>query len=124
LVGEAPAPNRDSGQEARDRHEARSLALHAAIADELRRDPATVLRRARTTLDHLRAAHRDGSVSRLLDEWELLLGLPVEMIADILASPTPHARELRQTSPFAGVLPAKQRWDLYRRFRREGRRAP
>ncbi|WP_334144918.1 helix-turn-helix transcriptional regulator [Rhabdothermincola sp.] len=112
-----------TGQAARDRHEARSLALHAAIADQLRRDPATVLRHARANLDHLRAAHPDGSTSRLLGEWELLLGLPLEIIADVLVSPTPHARELRQTSPFAGVLPAKQRWDLYRRFRRDGRRA-
>ncbi|WP_208026807.1 helix-turn-helix domain-containing protein [Rhabdothermincola sediminis] len=121
--GSAPASTPDTRQAARDRHEARSIALHAAILDELRREPATVLRRARATLDHFRAAHPDGSVSRRLDEWELIVGLPVEIIADVLVSPTPHARELRQTSPFAGVLPAKQRWDLYRRFRRDGRRA-
>ena len=37
-------------------------------------------------------------------EWGRILEMPIYRIAKTISSDTPRARELRQTSPFAGVL--------------------
>jgi hypothetical protein len=39
----------------------------------------------------------------------------------MLADPTPHARELRHVTPFAGVLTARERAEVYRTFARSER---
>jgi hypothetical protein len=46
---------------------------------------------------------------RWLDEWDRLLKMPQSRIAKTLSADTPHARQLRQTSPFAGVLSEQER---------------
>lgn len=86
------------------RDQLKSLWLNHAIAGALVADPDRVLTIARANLEHLREVHRRGAASRWLDEWERLLEGPVEEILGTLTSRSPRARELRQNSPFAGVL--------------------
>lgn len=46
-----------------------------------------------------------------------LLGHPLEEICAVLTSKTEPAQCLRQNSPFAGVLDAREVWDIKQKFR-------
>lgn len=97
------------------REERRSLHLHRAIARRLESDPEFVLERARHTLARMRERHP--GAARLLKEWEVLLDRPVPELVPALTDPSPRARELRHVTPFAGVLTAAERAEVYRSFR-------
>lgn len=99
------------------REERRSLALHEAIATRLQADPEGVMRRARETLDRM-AAGPAGS-SPFIREWRVLLDRPPRALVPVLTDPSPWARELRQVTPFAGVLSAAERAAVYRAFAAE-----
>ena len=62
----------------------------------------------------MRARHPDARW--LLELWRSLLALPVDDLADLLVDPSPWMRELRQVTPFAGLLDAPQRAAVYRAF--------
>lgn len=86
------------------RDQVRSLWLGYAIAGKLVADPAGVLAKARKNLRKLQHVHARGSSARWLSEWERLLDGSPDDVLETLTSRTPRARELRQNSPFAGVL--------------------
>ncbi len=91
------------------RDQNRSLWLGYAIAGKVVADPSRVLEKARRNLARLERVHSSGASSRWLAEWERLLDGPVEGVLETLTSRTPRARELRQNSPFAGVLSEQER---------------
>lgn len=99
------------------REDRRSLALHHAIATRLAAEPERVLARARRTL--ARMARGTDTRPQLLLEWKLLLRRPVLALLPVLTDPNPWARELRQVTPFAGILTAAERADVYRAFSNE-----
>ena len=97
------------------RDQRRSLYLHAAIAKELTNRPTEVIEIARQNIDKMRSVNPHAW--RLLDEWERILrGMTIQIVARML-DPSEHARDLRQATPFAGVLTPAQRADVYRSFR-------
>jgi len=96
------------------REDRRSLALHEAIARRLVEDPDRVMERARRTLALMTEKHP--SAAPLLREWRAILRRPTSDVVDLLLDPHPRARELRQVTPFAGVLSPAERADVYRRF--------
>lgn len=90
--------------------EARSLALHRAIAERLLADPR-VLERAR---ERVQGWLHDGSLARPYAEaWrDVLAGSPAD-VAGFLRADTQRARDLRQTTPFAGALDPRTRWRIW-----------
>jgi hypothetical protein len=82
----------------------RTLAYHRALARRL--DPSTV-NDARHTLWEWR--HKGTIDPRWADEWESILERPLSEIRHVLASDEPHAADLRQNSPFAGLLTEPER---------------
>ena len=98
------------------RDQERSLFLHAAIAKELRGRHTEVLEIARQNIFRMRSVNPHASP--LLDEWERILQGTVNQIAVCMLDPSDRGRDLRQVSPFAGVLTAAQRVAVYRSFRR------
>ena len=98
----------------------RSLALHRVIARRLVRDPA-VLENARQRVKYWLAETPDRPFAR---EWRRILAGDAESVAAFLGDRSELAEELRQSSPFAGVLDARERWGIWRetrkRFRGEG----
>jgi hypothetical protein len=82
----------------------RSLAYHRALARRLRR---STVDEARRVLAEWR--HKEVIDSRYADEWESILDRPIREIRRILASDDPHADDLRQNSPFAGLLSEPER---------------
>jgi len=89
----------------------RSLALHEAVAERLRAEPnLRVAARARVA-EWL----QDGTVARsYADEWMTLLERPLKELLDALTGRTEHLHDLRQVSPFAGVLDPRTRWRIHR----------
>jgi hypothetical protein len=94
--------------------EERSLALHEEVARRLREDPA-LLGMARSRVEDWL---RQGSVhSEYARAWREILRRPVEEIGVLLTDRSERARALRQVSPFAGVVPARRRWEIWREVR-------
>ena len=99
------------------REDRRSLAFHRAIAALLEHDPSPVIDRARRNLARLCEAHPHATA--LLNRWRDWLELPPRHLVANMLDPRPHAREMRQVSPFSGMLCARDRARILRRFRRE-----
>jgi excisionase family DNA binding protein len=91
------------------RDQLRSLWLSHAVAGRLVEDPQGVLARARDNLAQMLADSARGSAKIWLQKWQHLLVGPVEEVLEALTSRSPISRELRQNSPFAGVLTGAQR---------------
>lgn len=101
------------------REERRSLWLHRAIAGRVAADPATTLAHARHNLEVMTAAHPRGHAAAMLAEWRALLDGPVEAVLDVLCSRDRRAVDLRQNTPFAGVLDDRERSAVLSAFRRK-----
>ena len=93
------------------RDQARSLALHGAIARELRVQGGEVLEIARRNISRMRSLNPHASP--LLDEWERILNGTTDQIVARMLDPSEHGRDLRQVTPFAGVLSPAQRAAAY-----------
>lgn len=98
----------------------RSLALHEAVAGELRQHPE-LLERGRRKLDEWLA--RGGRSMPLWLRWREILERPVEEIAAIMTERSEDAAWLRKVSPFAGVLSTQTRLRILREVRRRLERA-
>ena len=84
--------------------ELRSLALHSAIADRLDARVVAAAQRRLRTLQH------DGLINpAYAGSWNQLLELPLEDIREALIADTQDGRDLRQNTPFAGVLADAER---------------
>lgn len=94
----------------------RSLAVSRAVARRLVADPDRVIATARQNIERMRAAASHEHA--WIDIWEGLLDLGPAYVAALLASKDQFARDLRQSSPFAGVLSEDERADAVREVRR------
>lgn len=95
--------------------EARSLAMHCLAAQKIDKAPV-LLQRVRRTLNTWRSRY-DDDTPRALDEWAAILRRPWAEIAALITDPGERATRLRQSTPFAGVLNAKERERIYAAFR-------
>ena len=99
------------------RDQERALWLHRVVAARLVLDPDYVLAKAEANLDRLQEVHPTGMASRWLSAWRSLLTSGVDSVLDVLTSRSPYAVELRQNSPFAGILSDDERRTVLDRFR-------
>lgn len=100
------------GLDPHDRAALRSLAYHRAVARQLRRP---MIDQARS---QLRAWQLDGKIDRrYAAEWEKVLGGRVADVRAALSEDSQRMRDLRQNSPFAGVLPEQTRRKILQAIR-------
>jgi hypothetical protein len=97
------------GAALRDRRERRSLALAAATAAAVRRDPDQALRLAEGNLRRAEAVVAANAATRWVQEWRTVLGRGPDAVRDALLEPGDHGHDMRQMSPFAGLLPDEVR---------------
>ena len=91
------------------RDQLRSLLLAYAVAGHLVADPDKAIARAQRNLARMRESSSRGAARVWLDQWEALLnGSLVDLLA-ALTSSSMRSRELRQNTPFAGVLSEQER---------------
>lgn len=96
-----------------------SLELHRSVARHLVDDPDATLAKAPANLRGRRANSQGALAGALLDEWErLTAGRHIGALVDILLGTDQHAIDMRQLSPFAGVLSQDERVAAIRRANR------
>ncbi len=103
-----------------NREDRRSLAFHRAIAVILEQNPEPTLVQARKNLRKLTQLHPNAS--SLFSSWKTWLQLPTRELVNQMLNPDLIAREMRQTSPFSGILTTQERTQVLKRFRREYRK--
>jgi excisionase family DNA binding protein len=102
------------------RDQCKSLWLHQAVAGNLVTDPDLVLGKARENLDRLLRQHRSTMAEVWLRRWQEKINQGPGVVLKALTSEDPESVELRQNSPFAGVLPQPQRQKILEAFARSG----
>lgn len=106
------------------REELVSLALGRLTAAALLRDPDRVLPAARKRVERSLAAKGLGSGARRWNlEWSRLLDGPLEGVVAALIDPNEQGYELRQNTPFTGLIPEAERLAAVRRASRTHRAA-
>ena len=89
---------------------------------ELVADPEEVLARASANLRRLRTQHPGrGMTARWLGRWEEVRDAGVDVVGDVLTSQGRAALDLRQNSPFAGVISEEMRSRVLTSFARHWR---
>jgi len=94
--------------------DARSLWLHGIIAQRMRNDP-TLFDRARQTLGRLLAT-RPVNEQPLLRQWQEIMDAGIESCIAAMTEDTESGRQRRQSAPFAGLLPPRERERLLREW--------
>jgi hypothetical protein len=97
-----------------DRHEAaaqRSLAYHRVLADRLRRSNVN------EALHLVWAWRAQGKIDEVYAErWEQVLRQPLPEVRRAITEDSQQGRDLRQNSPFAGMLSEPERREVFRRL--------
>lgn len=89
------------------REDLRSLWLHRAVAGKVVLDPDRAIAMARGNLARMVAA--EPRAAPYVEAWERLLDSGPESVLATLTSDTAEAIELRQNTPFAGLLTEAER---------------
>jgi len=87
-------------------HETRSLRMHRLVAERFRQEPVEVIRLA---LKNLERWHQLGVECDDFEVWRNLLDGPSHEIVEALTGSSEDATRLRQSSPFAGLIPDEDR---------------
>lgn len=91
--------------------EERSIAMHARVAELLLTRPELVAK-ARSRVEEW---SKTGAVAPYyVRGWRELLAQPSDLLRAALVSPDERMKMLRQVSPFAGALDARERWRIHR----------
>ncbi|MDA0169196.1 hypothetical protein OJ998_08880 [Solirubrobacter taibaiensis] len=105
----------DLKDEPRDGHERarlRSLAYHRAVAQQLRRPMVD------EALHRIWQWRTEGRIDpQYAQRWEDVLRSPLPEIRTVMAEDSPDAADLRQNSPFAGMLSEAERRKILREIR-------
>jgi hypothetical protein len=94
--------------------EERSVAYHRAIAQRLTQEPE-VLENARRRVESWLTPGK--AAPFYAKRWAEILARDVTAIAAFLVERSELADELRQSSPFAGALRPRERWQIWRETR-------
>lgn len=99
------------------REDKRSLAYHQAVVRSLRNDPDFAISKAMKVLITMRK--KNPAAKMLLDRWYQWLKLPLEELISNILDLGVFARDMRQVTPFAGLLSPGERVRILKKFRLE-----
>lgn len=112
---DAPRPQHDGGL---TREQEKSLWLHRAVLARMSADPHGVLDTAAGNIAAWLPRHReDGATANALRRWQHLVDDGVDAVVPVLTGTDNASIDLRQNSPFAGVLTEKERRRVLQSFR-------
>ena len=93
----------------------RSRALHQVVAERIRRDPKLMATAHETLARWMRKA--GGDVLPALKDWRVMIeSTPTERLLQFLVEESERADQLRQSSPFTGVLTQAERNEIFARY--------
>jgi len=92
----------------------RSLAMHRRMAEIIDADPERAgLQKARSNLARWLQNDPDCPALR---EWQEILNMPWEKVRQVILDLGTEGRRLRQSTPFAGILPEKERQIIFEKY--------
>jgi hypothetical protein len=92
----------------------RSLLLHREVAKRLRADPRLFAR----ALERVNEWSESGAAHPFyVETWREAFRIGIDEVLAILEDASERGQSLRQVSPFAFVLPARERWRVLRQAR-------
>lgn len=94
--------------------ERRSLAYHRRVAEHLAQRPQLRHKALEKVTRLLDLAPTTASNTHYATGWKKLLEGPLDELIAFLTDDSQTARDYRQSSPFAGALDPKERWNLWR----------
>lgn len=102
----------------------RSLELHAVIARELRADPAKLEVVVAWIQRFLDDPDYSESGKDALSEWLEIIREGLPRVLEVLADRSDEGQRLRQSTPFAAIMPQDERARIFARYesRRDGAR--
>ena len=117
VIGVSPSVSQRLLEKAREsrprlprREERVSYELHRAVAEKVSEDPEPVLGKARTNLLRMSARTRGAYGQGWVAEWdELVNGGDISRLVESMLRPDERGIDLRQMTPFAGVLSQEER---------------
>ena len=92
--------------------EDRILATHRIIAAKLAENPKLIITKAKNNIFRWKKQQGLDELNWYDLEWLKILDSPVEAIINVLIRSDEYSIHLRSSSPFAGVLSAKERWSI------------
>ena len=101
------------------RIDARSLDLHDLVAKKITLKPE-LLEIAKSNIQQWRLLHQDQSSKTepyYLKEWEDIINQGVEKVCIFLRDNSEYAKEMRQSSPFAGILSDDERLEIFQKWK-------
>jgi hypothetical protein len=98
----------------------RSLALAQAVVTRIDEDPT---RHGLELAQETCARWLRDNPSPVLAEWAEILKQDWQAIRSVLLDEGPEGQQLRQSSPFCGVLSPAERWAIYQEFADEQKAA-
>lgn len=99
------------------REDLRSLAYHQAIMKKLKKNPNEVILKAKQNLKKMIRANPGAKT--LLQCWKIWISLPIDDLIYCAMDKSSFARDMRQVTPFAGVLTARERSEILNKFRND-----
>jgi len=99
------------------REQEQSRWLHTAIAGHLVSEPNSVLSQARENLNRFSVVHAGSMAVHWLGLWQDALDSGPDQVLSVLLSESPEAAEMRQNSPFTGILSRHERSAVLESFR-------
>lgn len=117
VIGVSPSVSQRLLEKAREsrprlqrREERVSYELHRAVAEKVREDPQSVLSKARTNLQRMASRTRDAYAQGWVAEWNTLVNSgDINRLVEGMLRPDERGIDLRQMTPFAGVLSQEER---------------
>jgi transcriptional regulator with XRE-family HTH domain len=92
--------------------EIRTLELHRAVTLKIETNPTEMIAIARGNLNLMRESDQHGRSSFYFDTWQALLDGPLGDLLRVMVSTDATAKELRQASPFSGILSDDERFEV------------
>ena len=116
VIGVSPSVSQRLLEKAREsrphllrREDRVSYELHRAVAAKVTVDPEPVLRKARTNLLRMASHTRDAYAQGWVAEWDELVNGDINRLVESMLRPDERGIDLRQMTPFAGVLSQEER---------------
>jgi transcriptional regulator with XRE-family HTH domain len=101
--------------------ERRTLELHKVVAEKLRSDPQSVIKRAKSRIGIMRSRDLEGRSAIYVNTWDRLLSGPIAELEAAMISTDQASRDLRQSSPFGGAVSDEERLEVLKRVAAEER---
>lgn len=100
----------------RRRIDDRSRAMHRAIGEQLKADPALIGVAKNRAMEGVADHRQSGVCESPFSHWIKILGYPIEHALEAMSFDSERMDYLRQYSPFAGMLPSQIRLEIFWAF--------